>query len=391
MRRIVGLISGTSADGITATIVQVSGVDERTRMKLLGWKTYHYDDDFKARIFGLFSPRTGSVDKICQMNFSLAERFADAALKMIKESGLTPEDIDLIGSHGQTIYHIPFEPKSTLQIGQAAVIAERTGITTVSDFRARDVAAGGHGAPLVALPDFFLFRSPRKGRAIQNIGGIANVTVIPRLAKSSDVYAFDTGPGNMIIDSVVRKLTKDRLSMDRKGMMASKGRVDCDLLGWLMESPFVKAGPPKTTGREEFGEQFSRLYLHRARSRGLKMNDIVATATAFTAESISYNYRRFVYPRSRVDEIVLGGGGTKNTTLVKMLRERLKRPILFHEDFGIPSEAKEACAFAILANQTIEGRPGNVPSATGASRSVVLGVVCPGRKKIKRSSFKADF
>jgi anhydro-N-acetylmuramic acid kinase len=379
MRRIVGLMSGTSADGITAAMVEVSGTDERTRMKLLAWKTYRYDDDFKARVFELFSPRTGSVNKICQMNFSLAERFAAAALKLIRESGLAPEDIDLIGSHGQTVYHIPFEPRSTLQIGQAAVIAERTGITTISDFRVRDVAAGGHGAPLVALPDYFLFRSSRKGRAIQNVGGIANATVIPRLAKSHDVYAFDTGPGNMIIDSVVRKLTKGRLSMDRYGTMASKGRVDHELLSWLMESPFVRMRPPKTTGREEFGEQFSRLYLRRARSRGLKMNHIVATVTAFTAESIAYNYRRFVYPRSCVDEVVLGGGGAKNRTLVKMLQERLQRPILFHEDFGIPSEAKEACAFAILANQTMEDRPGNLPSATGALKSVVLGAICPGR------------
>lgn len=380
MRTIIGLMSGTSADGITAAMVRVSGVDERTQVKLLAWDTYRYDAKFKKRIFELFSPRTGSVDKICRMNFSLGERFAETALRIIKKSGLRREDIDLIASHGQTVYHIPSERRSTLQIGQAAVIAERTGITTISDFRARDVAAGGQGAPLVALPDFFLFRSSRKGRAIQNIGGIANVTVIPRSARLSDVYAFDTGPGNMIVDSVVRKLTRGRLSMDKNGMIANKGKVNHRLLSWLMESPFIKKSPPKTTGREEFGEEFTESYMSKARSKGLKAQDIVATATAFTAESISYGYTRFVYPSVRIDEIVLGGGGTKNPVLVEMLRHRLQRPILFHDDFGIPSEAKEACAFAILGNQTIEGRPGNVPSVTGASKAVVLGTICPGRK-----------
>ena len=380
MRTIIGLMSGTSADGITAAMVQVSGIDEQTKLKVLAWNTYPYDRGFRKEIFKLFSPKTGTVDRICQMSFALGEEFAKAAIRLIRQSKLSRNNIDLIASHGQTIYHIPKQPGSTLQVGQAAVIAERTGITTVSDFRSRDIAAGGQGAPLVALADFFLFRNPSKGRAIQNIGGIANVTVIPPSASLEDVYAFDTGPGNTIIDSAIRKLTGGRLSMDKGGIVAGRGRVDNRLLSWLMKSPFVRRPPPKTTGREEFGDEFSESYLRHARLKRLRKEDIVATATAFTAESIAHNYREFVYSRARIDEVVLGGGGSRNLTLVRMLRERLERPILFHEDFGIPSEAKEACAFAILGNQTMERRSGNVPSATGALRRVVLGTICPGRK-----------
>lgn len=377
MKRIVGLMSGTSADGVTAALVEVLGNHEKTRLKVLAWDTYRYEPRLRREIFRLFSPKTGTVDRICRANFVLAEQFSKAALKIIRRGGLNTKDIDLIASHGQTIYHIPSRPRSTLQICQGSVIAERTGITTVFDFRARDVAAGGQGAPLVAFADFVLFRNPHKARAIQNIGGIANVTVIPRSAKLSHVFAFDTGPGNMIIDSVVRQLTRGRLSMDKNGEIASKGRIDSGLLDHLMESPFIRKKPPKTTGREQFGDEFVQAYLGKARSRQLRMADIVATATAFTAESISYNYRRFVYPRSDIDEVILSGGGAKNHTLVRLLRDRLQLPVLFHEDFGIPSEAKEAIAFAILGNQTIEGRPGNVPSATGASRAVPLGVICP--------------
>jgi len=380
MRTIIGLMSGTSADGITAAAVQVSGIDERTKLKVLAWNSYPYDPAFRKEIFKLFSRKTGTVDRICEMNFALGEEFAKAAIRIMRQSKLSRNDIDLIASYGQTIYHIPHEPRSTLQVGQAAVIAERTSITTVSDFRSRDIAAGGQGAPLVALADFFLFRNPSKGCAIQNIGGIANVTVIPPSARLEDVYAFDTGPGNMIIDSVMRKLTRGRLSMDRDGIVAERGRVDSRLLSWLMKSLFVRKPPPKTTGREDFGDEFSESYLKNAELKRLKKEDIVATATAFTTESIAHNYQKFVYSRSRIDEIILGGGGSKNRTLVRMLRERLGRSILFHEDFGIPSEAKEACAFAILGNQTMERRAGNVPSATGASRTVVLGTICPGRK-----------
>lgn len=380
MKRIVGLMSGTSGDGVTAALVEVWGRDEHTRVRILAWDTYTYAPAFREEIFRLFSPRIGTVDKICRLNFALAEEFAKAARRIVGKVGLGPKDIDLIASHGQTIYHTPSIPRSTLQIGQAAVIAERTGITTVSDFRARDIAAGGQGAPLVALADFILFRSRRKGRAIQNIGGMANVTAIPRSAKLQDVFAFDTGPGNMVIDAAVKKLTRGRLLMDQDGAIARRGQVDVRLLSWLMDSPFVRKQPPKTTGREEFGEQFAKAYLKRAKSNGMRTTDIVATATAFTAESITYNYKRFVWPRCHIDEVVLGGGGTKNLALVRMLQDRLRLPVLLHEDFGIPSEAKEAIAFAILGNQTMEGRPGNVPSATGASRPVVLGTICPGQR-----------
>jgi anhydro-N-acetylmuramic acid kinase len=377
--KVVGLMSGTSADGVDAAIVEISGAPPDLTVELLHFICVAFEPEVRQQIFALFDPATGTVDRICHMNFMLGELFATAALQAITDAGLTPADVALIGSHGQTIYHAVdalSAVKSTLQIGEATVIARRTGITTVADFRVADVAAGGQGAPLVSYVDWLLLRYPRT-RAVQNIGGIANVTFLPAGSDPSGVLAFDTGPGNMLIDYAAGRATGGAWRCDRDGTLAAQGRVDEALLAELMAHPYLQLLPPKTTGREQFGAQFGAEVWGQATAQGARGNDIVATLTAFTVASIADAYRRFLpqFP----DEVILGGGGASNPTLVGMLRERLAPArLLTHEDLGLCSDAKEAMAFAILAYEAIHGRPGNLPSCTGAASRVVLGKIVPG-------------
>jgi len=380
---VIGLMSGTSVDGIDVALVKIKGNGLSTRARLLSFEVYPYPQTVRKKILNIFSPRTGTVDKICHLNFVLGELFAQAALKIILKANLEPWQIDLIGSHGQTIYHIPVPKRegslyvrSTLQIGEPSVIAERTGITTVADFRTRDIAAGGQGAPLAAYVDYILFRDKKKTRAIQNIGGIGNVTLISAAAKLDEVVAFDTGPGNMIIDAVSQILSQGKRTYDKNGLMAAQGKVNKKLLKELMNHSYLKKIPPKTTGREEFGMQFARKLTKRARALHLKNKNLLTTVTSFTADSIYYAYENFVLPQHQLDEIIISGGGSYNPTLVNFLRERFEPIPLFRtEDFGISDKAKEAVTFAILANETISGNPANVPSATGAKRGVILGKI----------------
>jgi anhydro-N-acetylmuramic acid kinase len=325
------------------------------------------------------------VAEICELNFLLGEHFARAALAVIRQARLKPPEITVIGSHGQTVHHLPrARTPSTLQIGEPAVIAERTGITVVADFRVRDVAAGGQGAPLVPFVDWALQTHMTRPRILQNIGGIGNLTYLPAAARIDAVRAFDTGPGNMVMDAVVARLSRGRLHYDRNGNWAKMGRSSEKLLKDLMSHPFLRRHPPKTTGREEFGEPFVRDMLTLASRLRLSDADIVATATAFTAESIADAYKRFVFPKLKRGElenlqVILGGGGAKNPTLRRMLAERVAPAVvLTQEDLGASNAAKEALAFAILAHETMQGRPSNVPSATGARRAVVLGKIIPG-------------
>jgi anhydro-N-acetylmuramic acid kinase len=410
-------MSGTSADGVDAALVEIHGADlgerrfhvtsgtacgaeaakgdgedlgePRIELGRVVFKRIPYAADLRARVLAMARQGAASVDEVCRMNFVLGEVFAEAALEVIEAAGLTPEDIDLIGSHGQTVYHIPeFETccgvrtRSTLQIGESAVIAERTGITTVADFRVRDVAAGGQGAPLVPYADYVLFRDARRSRIIQNIGGIANLTALRAGCSLGDVFAFDTGPGNMVIDGVVSIITEGRQAFDRDGRMAASGHVNAELLAWALSHPFFEKDPPKTTGREEFGAQYAEEMMKRSTALAVPSEDVVATATALTAESIAASYARWVIPKwgRGVDEVIVGGGGAFNPTLLAMLRRRLPGvTVLTHEDVGISSDAKEAIAFAILACETVWGRRTNVPGATGARRRVVLGKIVPGR------------
>lgn len=379
--KVVGLMSGTSADGVDAAVVEVGGCPPELSVRLLSFLTVPFDARRRAQIFALFEPATGSVDRICQMNFAIGEWFAQAALQAIAQAGLSPADIDLVGSHGQTIYHAVeagSPVRSTLQIGEAAVIAARTGITTVADFRAADVAHGGQGAPLVSYVDWLLLRHPERYRAVQNIGGIANVTFLPSDPDPAAVIAFDTGPGNMLIDDAASRATGGAHTFDRDGALAAQGRVDGALLAEWLAHPFLSLPPPRTAGREQFGAHLGAQMWAQGMARRLRGTDVVATVTALTAASIADAYRRFL-PRAP-DEVILGGGGASNPVLVAMLGERLAPAhVTTHDALGLSSDAKEAVAFAVLAYESIHDRPGNLPGCTGAEVSAVLGKVTPGK------------
>jgi anhydro-N-acetylmuramic acid kinase len=383
-RLVIGLISGTSADGVDAALVKVVG-DKPKRVETLAFTTLPYPAEIRKTVLEV--SHDGDIETLCWLNFALGELFAEAALKVIEVANIDRKRVQLVGSHGQTVRHLPPNRNSfaihsvyrvgTLQIASPAVIAMRTGIPVVSDFRAKDMAAGGQGAPLVPLVDWLLLRHPNKTRIALNIGGIANLTVLPAKAKASDVLAFDTGPGNMLIDGAIRHFSGGVLNYDRDGEWARQGRVDKNLLHWLMSHPFLLQPPPKSTGREMFGEAFLREVIKRANSLGLTQNDTVATLTAFTAESIADAIKRFVLPKfGQVDELIVSGGGANNPTLMAMLRERLpKAKIRRSDELGINADAKEAIAFAVLAHRTVMGLTGNVPSATGAKMPVILGSI----------------
>ena len=377
---VLGLMSGTSADGVDAAIVTIDGAPPDLSVSMCSFTCVPFDAQQRERIFSLFDPQTGKVDRICEMNFRLGEWFAAAALRAIADAGLSTEEIDLIGSHGQTIYHAVgagAPVRATLQIGEAAVIAARTGVTTIADFRVADVAVGGQGAPLVSYVDWLLLRHPTAPRAVQNIGGIANVTYLPPGDDPGGVIAFDTGPGNMLIDDGAARATGGQQRYDRDGALAAAGTVNEALLAQLMAHPYLSLPPPKTTGREQFGRSFGAAVWKDARARDLSAEDVMATLTALTATSIAGAYRRFL-PRVP-EEVVLGGGGASNPTLVRMLREALAPSrVVTHEALGLSSEAKEAVAFAVLAYEALHGRPGNLPTCTGAASHVVLGKLVPG-------------
>ncbi|NLZ05650.1 MAG: anhydro-N-acetylmuramic acid kinase [Phycisphaerae bacterium] len=379
--RVAGLMSGTSVDGVDVAIVDIRDA----KVRLVAFDVFPYKPALRAEILALCHPDSARVDRICHLNHVLGEAFAEAVLKLCRRCGIAADSINLIGSHGQTIWHQPQGGRyggrtirSTLQIGEPSVIAQRTGITTVADFRPRDMAAGGQGAPLVPYADYVLFRDAKVSRAVQNIGGIANVTFLPRACRSDEVLAFDTGPGNMVIDGIVRLATRGRRHFDRGGAMAARGKVDETLLREMLKHPFLRRKPPKSTGREEFGQAYSEWLGQKSRKRGLAPGDMVATVTAFTARTIADAYRRFL--PAMPDEMVLAGGGAHNRTLVRMLRRELTAvKIRTTDEFGIDVDAREAVAFAVLAWATICGTANNVPSATGAAEPVVLGKIVPGR------------
>jgi anhydro-N-acetylmuramic acid kinase len=377
--RVAGLMSGTSADGVDAAIIDFNG----NKVNVQAFDTFPYPAALRRSIFELFESKNCHLVDICHLNFAIGEMFAESVLKLCRKSGIDLGTIDLIGSHGQTIYHNPKGKRfgkrilrSTLQIGEPSIIAQRTGITTVADFRPRDMAANGQGAPLVPFADYVLFRDKKQSRAVQNIGGIANVTYLPAGCQLHDIIAFDTGPGNMIIDHIVSLISKGRKRFDRKGEIAARGTVNSRLLNNMLRHPFFSCRPPKSTGREMFGKDYCNALYLRARGKGVSSEDIVATATAFTAASIAISYRQFL--PAMPGELILCGGGAHNNTLIKMLRRELGQvKILLSDELGISCDAKEAISFAILAYATIKGIANNVPSATGAEQSLVLGKIVP--------------
>lgn len=385
---IIGLMSGTSADGVDAALVEIESHVDGPRVSCLAHLTLPYPHALRDQILAACSPEVGTVDLICELNFRLGEEFGRAAIAVAERAGVPLSAVDLIGSHGQTIYHIPHPPHSvpnppatgaTLQIGEPSVIAERTGITTVADFRPRDMAAGGTGAPLAPQAHYLLFRNQPGTRIIQNIGGIANTTLISEGMRLEEVVAFDTGPGNMVLDAVVAELTEGEQRYDADGRWAARGTPNEKWLAELLNHPFILQPPPKATGREEFGTSYACELIEKARALGLSPEDLLATVTALTAEAILFNYRHFVFSRGSVDEVVMCGGGAGNATLISHLQRGLEAIRLITSDaYGIPADAMEAVVFAVLAHQTLRGCAGNLPQVTGAARGVVLGKIVPG-------------
>ncbi len=384
---VIGLMSGTSLDGIDAALVKITettGVSTNMDVELVEFISIPYSQQMRQEILNCCDEQVGTVDKVCRMNFKLGEWLAESVFQVAAKADMSIEEIDLIGSHGQTIYHDVRDKSliSTLQIGTGAVLAERTGITTVSNFRLRDVAAGGEGAPLVPYVDQLIYTSSEHNRVLQNIGGIGNYTYLPCGADVTSVKGSDTGPGNMLIDGVVSILSDGYLHYDQNGKWASKGQINQKLLNKLMSHPFIQESAPKTTGREAFGLNYARQLIRWGKEYNLSDDDIVATTTAFTACSIIKAYQRFI--SDSIDQIIIGGGGSYNLTLVRMIKEYGRATlgeveVLTQEDLGFSSEAKEAIAFAILAYQTMKGCPNNLPQVTGAAHPVILGEITPGQ------------
>lgn len=383
--KLIGLISGTSTDGVDAALVKITGRGLHSRLRLVRFATYPYPRELQAQLVRL--THDGRVEDLSRLNVYVGELFARAAIRIAKEAALPLNRIDLIGSHGQTICHQP-EPRkmggmkirSTLQIGEPSVIAERTGITTVADFRPRDMAAGGEGAPLTPYLHYILFHHLRRPRLIVNIGGISNVTYLPSVKGLSSLLAFDAGPGNMLIDGIIQHRTNGRKTMDRGGEMARRGRIHERLLSELLRHPFLNQRPPKTTGRELFGQAMIERVVRRAKVLKLSPSDLLATVTAFTARAIAQAYEQFILPKGGVDEVIVGGGGTRNPTLMQFLQEAFGPiPVFTFEKFDLDSRALEAMAFALFAYGTMQGEPNNVPSATGAKWAVMMGKIVPGK------------
>ncbi|MBL4850237.1 MAG: anhydro-N-acetylmuramic acid kinase [Planctomycetes bacterium] len=368
-------MSGTSLDGVDAALCRVSGSGRATRIEQLAFRCTSYEPALRQEIEQTLR---GSVADVCALNVRLGEVFAEAALAVIEEAGLAPADVDAIASHGQTVYHVDQSrgTPATLQIGEASVIAERTGAIVVSDFRPRDIAAGGGGAPLVAYLDDCLFAREGEVRLLQNLGGIANVTAVTHDPSRS--IAFDTGPGNLPIDAVTRVLTSGRARYDEDGNYSRLGEVDQALLDHLCEHPFLAAPPPKTTGREEFGDAFSQALIESYDPA--RLIDLLATLVRFTARSIARAYREHLVPRTGpIHEVIVSGGGVHNLTLMAAIRDELDglAPVSSFDDLdvGFSADAKEAVAFCVLGNETLQGLPSNLPAATGARRAVVLGKI----------------
>jgi anhydro-N-acetylmuramic acid kinase len=378
---IVGLMSGTSLDGVDAALVEIEGEGvEDVRFRLVHWLTAPFDEARREAIHGAIL--AGSAERLCGLDADLGEWLAEAAARVCDEAGVPRERVDAVGSHGQTVWHRPpagATRGATLQLGDPATIAERTGIAVVSDFRTRDMAAGGQGAPLVPWVDRLLFSLPDRARALQNIGGIGNVTWVPPRGSTETVLAFDTGPGNALMDTAVEIATGGRMTFDRDGRLAAQGEVDETLLADLLRHPYFAAEPPKSTGREEFGRPFvERLVAAVAPEGDRDWLDLVATLTELTARSIADAYRRWIVPRG-VEQVVLTGGGARNPTLVRRIRSLLDPlEVAGGEVLGVDPECKEAVAFAVLAWAHLRGIPANVPTATGAAGPRVLGSLTPG-------------
>ena len=384
--KVIGLMSGTSADGVDAALVEIGSEGDRLTLRLIAWDTLAYPPGLRERILAVATG--GSTEEVCHLDAYLGELFAEAVARVAQRAGTELTDVHLIGSHGQTIHHLPaprqegsHAVRSSLQIGEPAVIAERTGVTTIADFRPRDLAAGGEGAPLTPIVHHALFAHPDRGRVILNLGGIANVTILPAGAPAAAVTGFDTGPGNVLLDEFVRATGLSQRGYDEDGRLAAGGRVQPDLLNDLLQHPFVRRRPPKSTGREAFGPVFVEQFRGRLHSAGVSDPDGLATLAAFSIEAVVQNLRDFVFPQTALHELVVTGGGARNAFLMRRLAEALPEcTVASSDDIGFPGRALEAVAFAWLAYLTATGRSGNLPAVTGACGPRILGCIVPGKR-----------
>jgi anhydro-N-acetylmuramic acid kinase len=381
---VLGLMSGTSADGIDVALARISGAPPRVKARLLNHTAVKFSAQVRAEILRMAEQRAITAGELSQLNFRLGQLFADAAKTACKRFRVAVSSVDLIGSHGQTIFHqgraVPYlggRVASTLQIGEGAVIAAQTGVTTVADFRPADMAVGGQGAPLVPYADYLLYSDRKLGRASLNLGGIANVTVIPAGAAREKVFAFDTGPANMLIDALVAHFTRGRKKFDAGARMALAGRAIPALLNELMLDPYLKIAPPKSTGREYYGAAYVKRVLALGRRYGARPNDLIHCVTIFTALSVVDALNRFVTRKAKLDQLIVSGGGARNPLIMAQLAAALPGvEVLPSSRVGVPEEAKEAFAFALLAYESSHQRAGNVFSATGASGPAILGKIC---------------
>lgn len=379
-RRVVGLMSGTSVDGIDTALVELKGHGPKTAARMIAFDMFPFPRGLRERILRTSLPGSGSVDELCRLNVLLAHLYADAVRRISRKARVPLSRIDLIGSHGQTVHHLPrrermygIPVRSTLQIGDPSTIARLTGIPTVGNFRTADMAAGGQGAPLVPYVDYLLYRSASRSRLLVNLGGIANFTFLPSRARPREVVAFDTGPANMVMDALMMKLYSKRF--DKGGAISMRGSVLPALLRWMLKHPYLSGKPPKSTGREVFGESYVAEILRRA-GRAEK-EDIVATAAAFTALSVYDQFVRFVRPDGRVDEVFVSGGGVHNQAVLGRLEQYFApAPVRPFEDLGWSADAKEAVCFAVLANETVMEQAATLPQVTGARSASVLGALC---------------
>ena len=385
-RLVLGLMSGTSVDGIDVALVRIapSITNNAAHAHLENFATIPFPAAVRAEVLRVAEGTRVTTADISQLNFRLGRLFAEATLRACRKFRVPLRRICLIGSHGQTVFHqgrpsrfLGENIASTLQIGEPAVIAAVTGITTVGDFRPADMAVGGQGAPLVPFGDYLLYRDARHGRAVLNIGGIANVTIIPKAAPLRAVLAFDTGPGNMVVDALVRHFTRGRRGYDADARMASQGHLLPALLDTLFGERYFRQPPPKSAGREQYGRAYVEKLLAWGRRHRARPEDLVRTATVFTALSISAALHRWVLPRTPIAQLIVSGGGARNPLILAQLSATLGGvEVITTESLGLPGDAKEAFIFAVLADETLRGRPANLPNATGASRPAILGKIC---------------
>lgn len=376
---IIGLMSGTSVDGIDVVLLKVTGSGTNTKFEQLEFETYPFPEGLKEFVLKNSLKDTSNVEDICRLNMLYPQLYAEAIFKLCEKAKIKISDVDLIGNHGQTIHHLPkphqmfgYTVTSTLQISDTSALAKLTGVVTVGNFRNADMAFGGQGAPLVPYFDYIIFSSKEKNRGLLNIGGISNMTVLPKNCTVKDVLAFDCGPGNMIIDGLMKKFYSK--SYDKDGEIAQSGKLNEKLFSFLKEHEYYQVSPPKSTGREIFGEKYIEQILNVAGN--IPKEDIIRCVTEITAYAIHYNYEKYMKSETEIEELLASGGGAHNKYMMQLLQKYFgSAKVMKIEEYGFSSDAKEAICFAILANETISGNPANVPRTTGAKEPVILGTI----------------